>query len=105
MSKVQFTDPEVLANLRREYGQRIEAASEHCQRSDLDKREVRAEEIQWARRHLLLIEKSNVLDAFHRGILEQPAMSSCSRTSTHGCCVLSRRRGHSRQVDRLQGAS
>jgi CPA1 family monovalent cation:H+ antiporter len=71
MSRVHFTHPEVLASLRREYEQKVERDSAELDELHLDKQQLHAEEVQWARRHLLLVEKGVVSDAFHRGLLNQ----------------------------------
>ena len=71
MSHVHFTNPEVLASLRREYEQKVERDSAALDELHLEKQQLHAEELQWARRHLLLVEKGAVIDAFHRGLLSQ----------------------------------
>ena len=71
MSHVHFTNPEVLASLRREYEQKVERDSAALEALHLEKQQLHAEELQWARRHLLLVEKDAVIDAFHRGLLSQ----------------------------------
>jgi monovalent cation:H+ antiporter, CPA1 family len=71
MSHVHFTNPEVLAGLRREYEQKVERDSAALQELHLDRQHLYAEEEQWARRHLQLVEKGAVINAFHRGLLSQ----------------------------------
>jgi CPA1 family monovalent cation:H+ antiporter len=71
MSRVHFTNPEVLASLRREYEQKVERDSAALDELPLDKQHIHAEEAQWARRHLLLVQKGVVTDAFHHGGLSQ----------------------------------
>jgi CPA1 family monovalent cation:H+ antiporter len=71
MSHVHFTNPEVLASLRREYEQRVERDSAALDKLHIEKQELHTEELQWARRHLQLVEKGVVMDAFHRGLLSQ----------------------------------
>jgi len=68
-SRVHFTNPEVLASLRREYEQRVERDSGALDELHLDRQQLHAEEVQRARRHLLLVEKGVVIDAFHHGDL------------------------------------
>jgi hypothetical protein len=88
MSHVHFTNPEVLASLRREYEQKVERDSAALDELHLERQQLHAEELQWARRHLQLVEKRAVIDAFHRGLLSQrPSRRSCSRISTRSCCV------------------
>jgi hypothetical protein len=38
---------------------------------ELDRTAIVAQESRWARRHLLLTEKSHVIDAFRQGLLDQ----------------------------------
>jgi CPA1 family monovalent cation:H+ antiporter len=71
MSHVHFTNPEVLAGLRREYEQKVERDSAALDELHIEREQLHAEELQWARRHLLLVEKGVVIDAFHRGLLSQ----------------------------------
>jgi hypothetical protein len=71
MSHVHFTNPEVLTSLRREYEQKVERDSAALDELHLDRQQLHAEELQWARRHLLLVEKGVVIDAFHHGLLSQ----------------------------------
>ena len=71
MSRVHFTNPEVLASLRREYEEEVERDSAALDELPLDKQQIHAEEAQWARRHLLLVQKGVVTDAFHHGGLSQ----------------------------------
>jgi len=71
MSHVHFAHPDVLDSLREEYQQRLERDSEELNELRLEKQELHDEEVQWARRHLLLVEKRVVTDAFHRGVLNQ----------------------------------
>jgi monovalent cation:H+ antiporter, CPA1 family len=71
MSHVHFTNPEVLAGLRREYEQKVEHDRTALEELHLKKQQLQAEELQWARRHLLLVEKGKVIEAFHQGVLSQ----------------------------------
>ena len=71
MSHVHFTNPEVLASLRRDYEQNIERDSAALDELNLGREQLQAEELQWARRHLQVVEKTAVISAFHRGLLSQ----------------------------------
>jgi hypothetical protein len=71
MPLVHFTDPEVLAGLRREYEQKIEREMASLNELHIDKQQFHKEELLWARRHLLLVEKGKVIDAFRKGVLNQ----------------------------------
>ena len=71
MSLVHFTNPEVLASLRREYEQKVERDRAALDELHLEKQQLRDEELQRARRHLQSVEKDAVIDAFHHGLLSQ----------------------------------
>jgi CPA1 family monovalent cation:H+ antiporter len=71
MSNVHFNNPEVLAGLRREYEQKVERDSAVLGELPLERQQLQAEELRWARRHLQLVEKGAVINAFHRGLLSQ----------------------------------
>jgi Na+:H+ antiporter len=71
MSRVHFTQSEVLVDLRREYEQNAEHDRAKLDELRIEKQELHQEELQWARRHLLLVEKDEVIDAFHQGVLSQ----------------------------------
>ena len=71
MSHVHFTNAEVLTDLRRDYEQKVERDSAALNELHIERQQLQAEESQWARRHLLLVEKGVVIDAFHRGLLSQ----------------------------------
>ena len=71
MAHVYFSNPKVLASLRREYEQKIEHDRAALEELHLEQQQLQSEEIQWARRHLLLVEKGKVIEAFHQGVLSQ----------------------------------
>jgi len=71
MANVHFSSGEVLERLRREYRDRAEKDRAALDALHLGRQVLEAEELDWARRHLLLVEKNEVLDAFHRGVLSQ----------------------------------
>ena len=71
MSHVHFSNPEVLASLRREYEQKVERDSAALDELHLEKQQLHAEELQRARRHLQSVEKDAVIDAFHHGLISQ----------------------------------
>jgi CPA1 family monovalent cation:H+ antiporter len=71
MAHVHFTNPDVLADLRREYKQKVERDNVALDELHLEKRLVHASELQWARRHLQTVEQGAVIDAFHGGLLDQ----------------------------------
>ena len=71
MSHVHFSNPELVANLRREYEQKIERGRAALKELHLDREQLHAEELQWARRRMLMVEKGVVHNSFHRGIISQ----------------------------------
>jgi len=71
MSHVHFTHPQVLADLRAEYERRRGKDRDKLHEFQIEQKEIRAEEMRWAKRHLLLVEKQEVIDAFHQGVLSQ----------------------------------
>jgi CPA1 family monovalent cation:H+ antiporter len=71
MSRVQFTNPEVLAGLRLEYERTIERDNAALNELHLEGHQLHAEEVERARRHLLVLEKNVVMDAFHHGAISQ----------------------------------
>jgi CPA1 family monovalent cation:H+ antiporter len=71
MSRIHFTNPDVLASLRREYEQKVKHDNAAMDELHIEKQQLHAEEAQWARQHLLLVEKGVVADAFHHGSLTQ----------------------------------
>lgn len=71
MSRVHFTNPEVLASLRREYEQKIERDRAALDELHLEGQPLHVEELQRVQRHLQSVEKDAVIDAFHRGLLSR----------------------------------
>ncbi len=71
MLSVHFTHPEVLASLRNDYEQKIELDSTTLAQLHLEEQQLKAEELQWAGRHLQSVEKDAVIDAFRRGLLSK----------------------------------
>ncbi|MDD5579982.1 MAG: sodium:proton antiporter [Methylobacter sp.] len=71
MTRSHFAHPEVLATLRQQYEQKIERDSTALAELHLEEQQLKAEELQWAQRHLQAVEKNAVIGAFHRGLLTQ----------------------------------
>ena len=71
MSHMYFSGSDVRAHLKDEYEKRIEEEQDQISELTLDRLAIAAQESQWARRHLLLTEKSHVIDSFRQGILSQ----------------------------------
>ncbi len=71
MSSSHFSNPAVLASLRSEYEQKVQRDRTALDELHLEEQQSHAEELQWARRQLLLVEKGKVIDAFRYGVLSQ----------------------------------
>jgi Na+:H+ antiporter len=61
--------PDALETVREEYRRRAHQAETALRELHLERKELAEEERHWARRHLLLVEKQQVLDAFRQGVL------------------------------------
>ena len=71
LSHFRFANPEVLADLRREYEQQIERDRAALDELHIERAQLHAEELQRTRRHLRSVEKGAVMDAFRSGLLSQ----------------------------------
>jgi CPA1 family monovalent cation:H+ antiporter len=71
MSHIHFANAEVLSTLRQEYADRVYNAKNKLDELHLEKKQLSYEETRWARRHLILVEKDEVNDAFYKGIISQ----------------------------------
>jgi monovalent cation:H+ antiporter, CPA1 family len=61
-----------LPNLRQEYEKKIKAIEQELgEMAEPDLNQIADQEMRWARRHLLLVEKNRVIDAFQEGRLSQ----------------------------------
>lgn len=71
MSHIHFTNPRVLTILRNEYEQALKRNSEIFDKLHFEKEQLQIEELKRVRRHILLVEKNEVKDAFHRGLINR----------------------------------
>jgi len=71
LTHVQFTKPEVLTVLRREYDQLVAEGRRVLDELHLGAPQLESDELRWVRRHLLMVEKGEVIEAFHGGVLSQ----------------------------------
>ncbi|MGH7689319.1 MAG: cation:proton antiporter, partial [Gemmatimonadaceae bacterium] len=69
MERLHTAPPAVLRGLREEYETRIREANEAVEALQLAQEDLRAEEESRARRHVLLAEKEELLNDYHRGTL------------------------------------
>ncbi len=67
MGRVHFIRTELLDKLRNEYDEKIEEDKAKLDEVGSEKGQLYTEEIRWARRRLLLVEKRAVINAFHHG--------------------------------------
>lgn len=67
----RFWDKALIPTLREEYEKTIESVEKEMQELEFDPDAVRDEEMRWTRRHLLLVEKQRIIEAFHEGHLRR----------------------------------
>lgn len=79
MQSRRHAHPDVLGQLEEQYQARVQAAEEAMRGMHLERGELRDEEARRTARHLLLVEKEHVLDAYHRGVLSQEALENVLR--------------------------
>lgn len=73
MQRQRLVHPVVIEHLREEYDEQIHAAEQRLETLHQERADLREEELRSARRHLLLVEKTRVMDAFRTGALSQDA--------------------------------
>jgi CPA1 family monovalent cation:H+ antiporter len=71
MSHIHFSRDDMRAQLKDEYEKRIEEEQSRMGTLELDRAAIAEQESQWVRRHLLLTEKTHVVDSFRQGMLGQ----------------------------------
>lgn len=71
MSQGRYADPDVLAALEQAYRRAIERAEHDIRDMDLAPEAFQEEEMHWVRRHLLLVERGQVVDALREGLMGQ----------------------------------
>lgn len=71
MARTRFAGDGALEAVRAAYRERVESLEAHLREVDVEEESLRADERRWVRRHLLLVEKEQVLEVFHQGILGQ----------------------------------
>lgn len=69
MSRMHLAAPEILDALRKEYRDRLERAEHDLQTSAMSSHGLRDREMRRMRRSLLVVERDQVTQAFHRGAL------------------------------------
>ena len=71
MSHVYFNDEKILDNLKNEYEQIAESSRKKISELHPKKESIYNEELIWVKKHLMLIEKTEVMDSFHHGVISQ----------------------------------
>jgi monovalent cation:H+ antiporter, CPA1 family len=71
MGRGRFRNSSLIQDFRQEYEQTIQKLEQEIGQIELDPEQLHEEEKRWARRHLLIAEKKQVLDDFHEGRLSQ----------------------------------
>jgi CPA1 family monovalent cation:H+ antiporter len=67
----RLKDDGVLSDLQQEYESMVRRGKEELGSLQIDREQLRKEEVQLARRQWLLVERRHVLDEFHQGLLSQ----------------------------------
>ena len=73
MTRARLTSPEVATSIREEYEHRARAAESAIERLQLEHNDLRDEENERTRRHLLFVEKEHLLEARRSGIIGEEA--------------------------------
>jgi CPA1 family monovalent cation:H+ antiporter len=73
LSSIPDGDDELISNLKKDYEQRIKEHQKKIRDYHTGENEYRREEFVWARRHLILVERREIIDAFHQGLFSQGA--------------------------------
>ncbi|MEJ2635494.1 MAG: Na+/H+ antiporter [Calditrichia bacterium] len=71
MSAARLKNTDIINTLRQDYEEKIEKNESRISEMHINQEQLHDEELEWARRQLLLAEKNEVLEAFHRGVLSQ----------------------------------
>jgi CPA1 family monovalent cation:H+ antiporter len=71
LGRSRLKDGDVLSDLQREYETMIRRGEEEISSLHVDREQVREEEMQRARRQMLLVEREHLLESFNRGLLSQ----------------------------------
>jgi monovalent cation:H+ antiporter, CPA1 family len=71
MGRVYFTRAELIEELRNEYEEKIQRNKAKLEETKSETGHFRTEEMRWARRRLLLVEKREVINAFHHGTVSR----------------------------------
>ncbi len=79
MRRKRDAHPDVLTQLQQGYEARVRDAEEVMRGMHLARSEIRDEEARRASRHLMLVEKEYMLDAYQRGVIGQEALEELLR--------------------------
>ncbi|MEJ2721824.1 MAG: Na+/H+ antiporter, partial [bacterium] len=73
LAKTAFQDDEIISSLEGEYQARVRKHQDKLAEFRSQEEKFRKEEMVWARRHLIQVEKQEIIDAYHRGLFSQDA--------------------------------
>jgi CPA1 family monovalent cation:H+ antiporter len=71
LSGSRYADAKAFDRLRESYESTVEETQKTLRELHLDREDIRNEEARWALRRLLQVEKGEVIDALHRGMLNR----------------------------------
>ena len=73
LSNTPYRDDELISTLKKDYQGRINEHQKKIKEFHTGENEYRREEFIWARYHLILVERREIIDAFHQGLFSQEA--------------------------------
>jgi CPA1 family monovalent cation:H+ antiporter len=73
LSQTPSRDDKIISTLKKEYQDRIRKHQKKITEFQTKEAVFRDEELAWARRHLILVERREIIDAFHQGLFSQDA--------------------------------
>jgi CPA1 family monovalent cation:H+ antiporter len=73
LARSVFQDEEIISSLEEEYRSRVQKHQEKLREFRSEEKKFRREEMTWARRHLIQVERQEIIEAFHRGLFSQDA--------------------------------
>jgi CPA1 family monovalent cation:H+ antiporter len=71
LEQAGFANPEMLAQMRQEYGARFQGAQDEIRRVHQERQDIRREELQWMRRRLILREKHQLIEDLREGLISR----------------------------------
>jgi CPA1 family monovalent cation:H+ antiporter len=81
MGRKKHVHPDVLAQLQERHETRVHPAEEAMRGMQMERGVLRDEEARRASRHLMMVEKEHVMDAYHRRVISQEALEAVLRNA------------------------